>query len=87
MKKVILGLMVVAGLGLGVNTYTNTPEYKLNKEIKVVANKIESNIRLQTVMSKNQKHGKVYTSKQWDDMHKELNELRELRKELQARVK
>lgn len=89
MKKLVLvlGTVVALGLGMGANGYMSTPEYQTKKEISKINDKIETNIRTQSLMVKNQKHGKKYTYKQWDSIQEELQELKKIKKELQARVK
>ncbi|WP_330112487.1 hypothetical protein VSU16_14970 (plasmid) [Cetobacterium somerae] len=75
MKKIVLAILLVGTVVAGTTVYTST-DNKAQKSVKVVTNKIENNIRKQTMMSKNQKHGARYTRQQWDDMHIELNQLR-----------
>lgn len=76
MKKMVMVLGLVAGLGFGLKGYMESPKYKAEKAVEVTTRRIETNIRKQSLMVKNQKHGAVYTRQQWEEVQEELKGLR-----------
>lgn len=87
MKKIVLAILLVGTVVAGTTVYTSTPEYKTKKELSRVDNKIEGLLNKSNLMVKNQKHGAKYTRQQWEQLHEELEGLREERKSIRARVK